>query len=466
MCNVKKSQNKLIREISFCPKGMGYDIIYAISTVKGVNMLIQLRVNNFLSFGEMTTFSLEAGKIQKHKNHISRIRQRQILRGCSIFGSNAAGKSNLLKALALIERMMIDNSCGAVAGRQFRLGKEQRPNMEICIEYEYNEHVFCYQIITDGLTVKQEILLCLDSEDPETLFSRKNEVITLGERLKEYLWYEQRTCKSDAFYLMKLAQDGLRENRKTIPESKLMIDACWGMKQFIVIDASQHSFLAEKYYAKLQIDEFRRFLIDLLKSADMGISDVDYRKLSSHEAENILRKYQGVIPDELHDGWSKVVLDSPAYYLLTFDGSKFAVREICCKHGAFPFRAGEESQGTIKLIQLSSMLFQLKTSKMVWCVDEFDSKFHTVLSQNLLKWYMDESEGIRSQLIVSAHDMNLLTHDIWRTDEIYLVEKKNNHSLLTRLDTKCPRFDKRLAKGYLKGDYGTLPNVQFAKIGT
>lgn len=429
-------------------------------------MLIKFSVSNLLSFSEMITFSLEAGKILKHKNHINKVCGRHVLRGCSLFGANAAGKSNLLKALALVERMMINNSCSAVAGYQFRLDKEQRPDMDFDIEYEYNEHIFRYKFVTDGTVVKDEILQCLDNGEAEILYSRKNEEVMLGVRLKEYLWYEQRTCKADAFYLMKLLQDGLSEHRKTIPESKLMIDACCGMKQFIVIDASQQSFLGDKYYAKLQIDDFRRFLIDLLKSADMGISDVDYRKLSSHEAENILRKYQGVIPDELHDGWSKVVLDSPAYYLLTFDGSKFAVREICCKHGAFPFRAGEESQGTIKLIQLSSMLFQLKTSKMVWCVDEFDSKFHTVLSQNLLKWYMDESEGIRSQLIVSAHDMNLLTHDIWRTDEIYLVEKKNNHSLLTRLDTKCPRFDKRLAKGYLKGDYGTLPNVQFAKIGT
>ena len=429
-------------------------------------MLIKFSVSNLLSFSEMITFSLEAGKILKHKNHINKVCGRHVLRGCSLFGANAAGKSNLLKALALVERMMINNSCSAVAGYQFRLDKEQRLDMDFDIEYEYNEHIFRYKFVTDGTVVKDEILQCLDNGEAEILYSRKNEEVMLGVRLKEYLWYEQRTCKADAFYLMKLLQDGLSEHRKTIPESKLMIDACCGMKQFIVIDASQQSFLGDKYYAKLQIDEFRRFLIDLLKSADMGISDVDYRKLSSHEAENILRKYQGVIPDELHDGWSKVVLDSPAYYLLTFDGSKFAVREICCKHGAFPFRAGEESQGTIKLIQLSSMLFQLKTSKMVWCVDEFDSKFHTVLSQNLLKWYMDESEGNRSQLIVSAHDMNLLTHDIWRTDEIYLVEKKNNHSLLTRLDTKCPRFDKRLAKGYLKGDYGTLPNVQFAKIGT
>lgn len=425
-------------------------------------MLIRLTVCNILSFGEEIVFSLDAGKIAKHKNHIRHVGDRHVLRGCVIFGPNAAGKSNLLLALALVERMMIDNSCGVVAGRQFRLGNVSRPDMRFDIEYEYNEHVFLYQIVTDGSIVKQEVLSYLEGGTCETLYMRSNGDMILGERLRDYTWYEQRTCKNDAFYLMKLVQDGLWEYRKTIPESKLMLDACWGMKQFVVIDACRDSLLGDKYYAKLQIEEFRRFLVDLLKAGDVGISDVDYRELRDGEEELVLMKHRGVIPGELREGWSKVVLESPAYYLLTYDGKSISVREICCKHGKHTFRASEESQGTIKLIQLSSLLFQIKTSKLVWCVDEFDTKLHTILTQALLKWFMDGAEDIRSQLIISAHDTNLLSHDLWRTDEICLITKgKENHvSRVIRLDSLSPRFDKRLAKGYLKGEYGAIPNVK------
>ena len=265
---------------------------------------------------------------------------------------------------------------------------------------------------------------------------------------------------------MKLAQDGIRENRKTIPESKIMIDACWGMKQFIVIDASHQTLLGDKYYAKLQVEEFRKFLVSLLNWADVGISEVSYRKLTGSEADSLLLKYHGIIPDELHDGWSRVILESPSYYLLTSDGSNVSAYEICCKHGDHFFRASEESQGTIKLIQLSSLLYQLKTSKMVWCVDEFDSKLHTVISQELLNWYMKTEEETTSQLIVAVHDTNLLTHDIWRTDEICLVTKSKgvHSSKILRLDSLSPRFDKRLAKGYLNGEYGALPRVNVAKL--
>ena len=164
-------------------------------------MLIKLRVRNLLSFGSETEFSLGAGKItKKHKNHIRRVGRTSILRGCAIFGPNAAGKSNLLTAIALIERMMIDNSCTAVAGRQFRLSKKIQSDIGFDVEYEYNDHIFRYEIVTDGSVVKKEILSCLDGDTPEVLFSRTQGDMVLGARLKDYLWYEQRTCKDNQSY--------------------------------------------------------------------------------------------------------------------------------------------------------------------------------------------------------------------------------------------------------------------------
>ena len=423
-------------------------------------MLLELTVENILSFAERTTFSLLAGKVTKqHKEHIRKTPAGGVVRGCAIFGANAVGKSNLLKALALIERMMISNSCSCVAGKQFRLCEEIKSDMQFDVRYEYNGHVFRYEIRTDGAQVQYEKLTLQDGDD-ELLFERVDNNTILGGRLKEYTWYEQRTCRKESFYLMKLVDDGIRDRRRDIPESKLMIDACWGMKQFVVIDASQPCLLGDKFYAKLQSENFRQYLVRLLHWADMGITEVVYEKVSKNEQERILDKFNKIIPVDMSDGWSKVLQDGLAYYLLTNEnGSKVVVREICCKHGNKAFRAADESQGTIKLIQLSSMLYQIKESKLVWCIDEFDAKFHTVLSQELLKQYMNQTD-VPSQLIVAVHDTNLMTHDIWRTDEILLVSRsKEGETELKRLDLLNPRFDKRLAKGYIHGDYGALPTV-------
>ena len=63
------------------------------------------------------------------------------------------------------------------------------------IEYEYNEHIFRYEIVTDGSVVKKEILSCLDSDTPEVLYSRIQGNMVLGTRLKDYLWYERNILK-------------------------------------------------------------------------------------------------------------------------------------------------------------------------------------------------------------------------------------------------------------------------------
>ena len=423
-------------------------------------MLIEFSVSNVLSFSEKTTFSMRAGKItKKHKNHVRKIGGENVVRGAALYGANASGKSNLLKCLAYVERMMISNSCACVAGRQFKMGNGICPVMSFEITYEYNEHVFRYEVDTDGAEVLRETLVDI-GQGEDVLYERTSQKMSLGKRLSEYSWYENRTCRSDAFFLMKLLEDGIRENRKTIPESKLMLDACWGMRQFLVIDATRDTLIGDKFYAKLKEEEYRTYLVALLKWADMGIDDVGCDKLSDRDAEMIIAKYKGVIPGSLSDGWSKVVKDGPSYYLLmSDDGRNITVKEICCKHGNRWFRAGDESQGTCKLIQLSSMLFQLARGKLVWCVDEFDSKLHTILTRELLKQFMDLSET-KSQLIVTLHDTNQMTHDIWRTDEICLVSKnKKGVSKLHRLDSFSPRFDKKLIKGYFNGDYGALPNI-------
>ena len=83
--------------------------------------------------------------------------------------------------------MMIDNSCSVVTGRQFRLSKKIQADIDFDIEYEYNDHIFRYEITTDGAVVKKEILSCLDVDSPEVLFSRVQGNMVLGKRLKDYL---------------------------------------------------------------------------------------------------------------------------------------------------------------------------------------------------------------------------------------------------------------------------------------
>jgi AAA15 family ATPase/GTPase len=66
-------------------------------------MLITFRVSNFLSFNEEEEFSMLAGKVRKPVRPAVPIKEGrtsiEALRLAVIYGANASGKSNLVKAI-------------------------------------------------------------------------------------------------------------------------------------------------------------------------------------------------------------------------------------------------------------------------------------------------------------------------------------------------------------------------------
>ena len=90
-------------------------------------MLINLTIENFLSFDAPVSFSMEAGrKTSRHENHVRDVGGIPILKGAAIYGANAAGKSNLLKAMDLFLQMIHRGDCSVLRGLQFVTGMQAR----------------------------------------------------------------------------------------------------------------------------------------------------------------------------------------------------------------------------------------------------------------------------------------------------------------------------------------------------
>jgi len=61
-------------------------------------------------------------------------------------------------------------------------------------------------------------------------------------------------------------------------------------------------------------------------------------------------------------------------------------------------------------------------------------------------------------LIATTHDSNLLDLDLLRQDEIWFVERQEDHSSkVFSLNLFKQRFDKKIEKDYLLGRYGAIP---------
>ena len=130
------------------------------------------------------------------------------------------------------------------------------------------------------------------------------------------------------------------------------------------------------------------------------------------------------------------------------------------------FELGEESDGSIRLLDFIPMLIDLKQNEVDYLIDEIDRSMHPMLSQKILECYFSGLDaGHDTQLIFSTHECNLLNLDLIRADEVWFVEKsKDGASHLTSLAEYKPREDVR--KGYLQGRYGAIPffaPIQFLK---
>ncbi|MCY3976713.1 MAG: ATP-binding protein [Chloroflexi bacterium] len=73
-------------------------------------MLIRFFVENFLSFKDEVEFSMVAGESDEHSDHIHKVRDMRILKTGVIFGANASGKTNLIKAMSFAQNFITSGS--------------------------------------------------------------------------------------------------------------------------------------------------------------------------------------------------------------------------------------------------------------------------------------------------------------------------------------------------------------------
>lgn len=417
-------------------------------------MLNKLVMNNLYSFGSPIEFSLVAGrKTSKHPDHVVVVNGVKTLRGAIVYGPNAAGKSNLVKGVDLFVEMMSANSCAVSAGNQFCLDTKRKQGMSWILEYSYGGYIFRYSIGTDGKVVLSEKLELLSRRSDELLFERfRNAPLNLGPRLKCEPWYGQRYCTPDAFYLRKLELDAVRELDKAVSGREIIVAALDGLRSVHVVKI--HSALNPDWFVRLiNTDEYRRFLLELMRESDVGISDMTWQKLSPARQRLIVSETRSS-PNPI-----QIVRRGDTFFAIITQNGRQEVFEFRFKHGTVALRADAESEGTIRLLHYSAFLYSLKQEESIWFVDEMDCHMHPFLMQFLLGKFFALKDS-RSQLVLTAHDTNLMTQKLWRTDEVWLVQKRmDGSSNLYSLYQFTPRADKNLADGYIKGIYGALPCI-------
>jgi AAA15 family ATPase/GTPase len=444
-------------------------------------MLIQLTLQNFLSFRDEVTFSmLGVNSDQKHLEHLANNaagKDRSLLPIAAIYGANAAGKSNLIKAVKFAKDLVVEGtrSTQKIPVIPFKLGNySQKQSKFECIftyqgiQYSYGFRLNREQIFEEWLygvphDKKQEIMYF------ERITSSKKETsLDYGTPLKG------RSNKRKQF--LDFVAEGTRPNQLFLTEAidrnvdVLVPVANWFREALTIIPA-------EADYPGLEIgilsdESFIDFISEFLRFSGTGIDSISTEEVELDIDYHFLNIPKIVIDDliqELNqaDREALAIIGSNSrgkrYLIRKNKDGKLALIQLKTQHrndngNLIDFTIEEESEGTQRLLNLIPTLFLLKQeSEKVIFLDELDRRLHPLLSHCFVQTAINCREK-SNQLIFTTHDTNLLDLDLLRRDEIWFVEKNQQgaSSLYSLAEFKI-RPDLKVEKGYLNGRFGAIP---------
>lgn len=128
---------------------------------RGVNMLIRFNVENFLSFNDVQEFSMTAGKTRTNSDRLYDDKSLKLIKFAAIYGANASGKSNLIKAIDFARCVIVNkiprnsfNSYSKVSKGNIK--KNSSFEFEIMINGKY--YAYGFQVLLDEQLIKAEWL--------------------------------------------------------------------------------------------------------------------------------------------------------------------------------------------------------------------------------------------------------------------------------------------------------------------
>lgn len=410
-------------------------------------MLLSYSLENFRSFRDRSELSLYAASIRESPENVYQDLENlnfRVLKSCGLFGANASGKSNFILSLAFAKSLITDSIYPGKGRIGFRLEDaydEKETKFEFSILIEKEKYRYGFSIL--GKLVVTEYLFISRVTKEELLFLRSQHGYSFGNRLKKdfgsKLSLYSEMCKPDVLFIKALAnfnnELGIRFQN-------------WFSR--IIFFQDEHFDDWVHFTANLlHGDEFVRNSVNrIIKNSDLGIEKVVEKLnpigLKASFSNEFLQLIHNISQNEfiVNTIHSKINLNngnkSSEYFDLLQD----------------------ESAGTIKLFSLlGPLLFAIKNQSIL-VIDEMDSKFHSLLLENLFIFFNKSLySNIGSQLIFSSHNLQLIKRQL-RRDQILLFERNDlGATSFNSLHKKYPnvRNDASFEKDYLQGKYDAIP---------
>ena len=387
----------------------------------------------------------------------------------ALYGANASGKSNVLDALRWMRAAVLESNAtwrprGGVPRVPFRLdpAAADEPS-EFAVDIVAEGVRYHYGLAVDDRVVVGEWLHSYPKGRRRVIFDRTGQTWTFGSTVTGRLSVVSELTATNSLFLSVAARSEI--------EDVLPVYAWFDLSLVQHVRTTDTgSTLAEHLNAG---DDRRSRLVDLIRVADFGITDVVLNRAHEDELRSLLATFE-----ESPFAGAEVVgsdKDNPEVFHLRLPNGELtrvnyrpADRDrVLFVQGGHGVTLGidDQSDGTRAWIEVVIDALDVLADGKVMVVDELDLSLHPRLVARLIELFADKrTNPHHAQLIFTTHDATLLGTSlgvpVLQRDEVWFVEKAADGSTsLFPLTDFHPRKEENTERRYLGGSYGAVPAV-------
>lgn len=431
-------------------------------------MILRVILKNFLSFNEEAQFdmfpNMKKTSLSKHINVFED--KVAVLKMAAIYGSNGAGKSNLLKGLDFLKELATDKTFldkESVGKYFFGLKKDAgiQP-LELTVEFITKAgvpYVYSVEITKGGIKYETLQVSGLGKSDNINVFTRE------GRKVQYAITPSEEISKMVTVWMEKNPFASLLTINNDVPiltDENINNGQKWFENELEIIGL--HSFspaLIDIFKNKQRV---RKFASQLFKAIDLGIDDV---KVETENVEDYISAHNAsMLPidkvKKMRSGKMSHIVNFRNTSIISIEKGVQKISQMMFEQFGKDGFSKEmdiqaQSDGTVRLLSLVPAFYDaMKVGKTV-IIDELDHSIHPHLVRELVRYF--SSQKTKGQLIFTTHQTCLLNQNFIRKDEVWLVEKKDGNSHMYSLNDFIIHQSISIEKGYLEGRYGAIPFI-------
>lgn len=456
-------------------------------------MLVRFNIKNFLSFGARFDhktknnmsheFSMIPGKVRLKSEQIFQNKKQDLLRMAAIYGANASGKSNIVKAFRFVQDLVTTGKFPVGSSEKYckiSLENKHKPSyFEVQILLGDELYSYGFEVILSDSLIVSEWLTKISKDSEINLFFKngqndKYHFEDYFSKNKSLEVYQEGISGSNILFLYEMNNNKQGFYRSN-PDMEILNQVyTWIANDLEIINPTSPTKDASFLINSTSLTK----VAELLNSFDTGIISINEINMDTEKVfENIPLQIRKELSKQIElfsmlsknnngknvklEKWSVLIRNRNDILGIELDSkSKFKAYSVQFQHknvdSSIHFRISEESDGTARLFELIEIL--LSNKEKTYIVDELDRCLHPCLTYKFIQNFFEYTKQKRVQLIITTHESRLLDFNLLRRDEIWFIDKeKNGNSDIYSLEEYNTRFDQKIDKAYLEGRYGGVP---------